>query len=322
MSGRQRILIVEDDRDVVLGLSLRLNAAGYDVAIAYDGQAGLAAARECRPDAIMLDIRMPVMDGLTVLARLSESANTKGIPVVVLSANVAETARRQALDLGARYFLAKPYDAAKIVQALQSVLNRTPADQPERPAREDCGPAQSGKIVLIADDDRAVVEMLTQHCQELGLSVRTASDGLDALTQIVKELPDLAILDIGMPAADGLSVYERIVADRDLPPFPVIILTGKSDEELIHRCESLGAHYVRKSIVAWDELAVKIRALVPGLTGGSATVTPTPTPTAPTADRQSPRVLVIDDDPAVSQFIQIRLQCHGVEVLSVRPDTL
>lgn len=119
---KRRVLLVEDDREIVRGLSIRLNAAGYEVVTAHDGQAGLEAAVEFRPDAMLLDIRMPVMDGLTVLAELRKHEETKDLPVIVLSANVVEKAKRASLDLGARYFIEKPYDAKTVIEALQSAL--------------------------------------------------------------------------------------------------------------------------------------------------------------------------------------------------------
>lgn len=122
MRTKPRILLVDDDREIALGLSIRLTAAGYDVLMAHDGRAGLDAALESRPDAMLLDIRMPVMDGLAVLAELQRHSETKEIPVIVLSANVAEKAKCRSLDLGARYFISKPYVANTVLEALRAAL--------------------------------------------------------------------------------------------------------------------------------------------------------------------------------------------------------
>lgn len=130
MREKPLILVVDDARDIVRGLSLRLRAAGYDVVMAYNGEMGLEMAAETCPDAIVLDIRMPVMDGLTMLAKLRERGEAAAIPTIVLSANIAEHARNRALQLGARYFLEKPYDAAKVICAVRSAVNadaRAPA---------------------------------------------------------------------------------------------------------------------------------------------------------------------------------------------------
>jgi len=118
----QSVLVVDDDRAIVRAACMRLGAAGFNVLTAYDGRAGLALALARRPDAIVLDIRMPVMDGLATLAHLRRQPQTSAIPVVMLSASVAETAKSKALDLGARHFLEKPYTAPDLVRAVRGVL--------------------------------------------------------------------------------------------------------------------------------------------------------------------------------------------------------
>lgn len=128
MTQKPKILIVDDDREIARGLDLRFRAAGFDTEMAHDGQAGLEAASRCGPDVMVLDIRMPVMDGLTMLARMQEDESTGKIPVIVLSASVADQAQCKALDLGARYFLEKPFDAKQLVQAVQRVLEEAPCD--------------------------------------------------------------------------------------------------------------------------------------------------------------------------------------------------
>lgn len=124
MPEKRRVLIVDDDREIVRGLTIRLRAAGHEVRCAYDGAAGLAAAIAERPGVIVLDIRMPGLDGFAVLAKLRERAETHGIPVIVLSANGVESVRARALELGARHFLVKPYQAATLLAMIESMISQ------------------------------------------------------------------------------------------------------------------------------------------------------------------------------------------------------
>lgn len=126
---RQLILIVDDDREIVRGLSVRLRSAGYEIERAYDGEDGLATAVKMQPDAIVLDIRMPGMDGLMMLKKLREHRSICKVPVIVLSANVADQARVKAFELQASYFMQKPYQPDKLLLAVASMLkNRAPDD--------------------------------------------------------------------------------------------------------------------------------------------------------------------------------------------------
>ncbi|MCG3125405.1 MAG: Transcriptional regulatory protein KdpE [Phycisphaerae bacterium] len=123
MGAKPRVLLVDDDRDIARGLGIRFRAAGYDIVVAHDGRSGLEEAIKHPPDAIVLDMRMPVLDGLGVLGGLSASQQTASIPVVMLSASVVEKSKSQALDLGARFFLEKPYEAPQLLEAVGAALS-------------------------------------------------------------------------------------------------------------------------------------------------------------------------------------------------------
>ncbi len=126
MTATQKVLLVDDDRDIILGASLRLRAAGYDTITAFDGQQGIEAALDERPDAIVLDVRMPRMDGMAALAMLHSCETTKDIPIVMLSASLVD--QQAALDGGARFFLTKPYQGKTLVAAVESALIETNAN--------------------------------------------------------------------------------------------------------------------------------------------------------------------------------------------------
>ncbi|MCG8406920.1 MAG: response regulator [Phycisphaerales bacterium] len=125
MAQKPKVLIVDDDNEIVRGASIRLRAAGYDVIAAHDGEAGYNAALQHHPDAIILDLRMPVMDGWTMLATLHKHEETKAIPAVVLSANVVDREGGKAMDLGASCFLEKPYEAKRLVKAIEFVMGES-----------------------------------------------------------------------------------------------------------------------------------------------------------------------------------------------------
>ncbi len=107
------------------------------------------------------------------------------------------------------------------------------------------------KEVMIVDDDQGLCRLMTVQCRHLGLMVRTSPDAMQALLMIHKKPPDLIILDINMPAGNGLSVCEMLASDKRLSRIPVIMLSGQSDAQTIDRCRSMGAHFVAKSADAW-----------------------------------------------------------------------
>lgn len=109
MVSDTKILICDDDELLVDLLEHRLSAHGFDVLVARDGGEAVAAAAEQRPDAIVLDAMVPVMDGYEVLRRLRSRDETAAIPVIMLTARKQERDILDALELGARDYLVKPF---------------------------------------------------------------------------------------------------------------------------------------------------------------------------------------------------------------------
>lgn len=119
------VLIVDDDAEIVRGVSLRLAAAGYRMLTASDAESGIATAVANQPDVIVLDVRLPRRNGLSALSDLKSRPETKQIPVVMLSASVVD--QQAALDTGARFFLRKPYRGDVLVQAVRTALTTSDA---------------------------------------------------------------------------------------------------------------------------------------------------------------------------------------------------
>jgi CheY-like chemotaxis protein len=118
----KRILIVEDDKKIVTALSVRLKAAGYETVAAFDAALAMGQALKSQPDLVLLDISMPGGNGFTVAERLQNSLVTAGTPFIFLTASKQPALRQKAMDLGAAGFFEKPYDADKLLAAIQKAL--------------------------------------------------------------------------------------------------------------------------------------------------------------------------------------------------------
>lgn len=118
------------------------------------------------------------------------------------------------------------------------------------------------KTLMIADDDRDLLAVLEMRCRQLGLEVLTAEDGLTALSTTDFALPDLVILDVSMPGGNGLAVCEMMLDDDRLSKIPVVILTGKKDDDTLRRCRTMNAHYVCKGTDVWGQIKPLIERLL------------------------------------------------------------
>ena len=172
------------------------------------------------------------------------------------------------------------------------------------------------KRVLIADDDANLVSALTLRFEQLGLDVQQADDAMAALTMVHTDPPNLIVIDVRMPAGNGLSVCEMLASDNRLPPIPVIVLTGASDPETIARCQQLGAHYVQKGCEIWERLRPIVCDLLYIEVDGDGRGNPKVAEPERANKRAQPVVLVVDDDRAVSEALRLKLLRYGVRVLS------
>ena len=118
----KKILVADDEPDVVRMLAMRLRANGYEVVGALDGMQAMAVARREQPDLIILDIKMPGRDGYSVLESLRMSAKTALIPIIFLSALPLAEVEKKSVELGAEGYFAKPFDSEKIVATIREMI--------------------------------------------------------------------------------------------------------------------------------------------------------------------------------------------------------
>jgi two-component system, OmpR family, response regulator MprA len=123
MSGRPRVLVVEDDTDIAGVLRRSLDKEGYDVRVAPDGEAAIDEAGVFEPDAVVLDLGLPRLDGVEVCRRLRDDGD---VPILILTARDALEARVEGLDSGADDYLVKPFERDELLARLRALLRRRP----------------------------------------------------------------------------------------------------------------------------------------------------------------------------------------------------
>jgi signal transduction histidine kinase/DNA-binding response OmpR family regulator/putative methionine-R-sulfoxide reductase with GAF domain len=209
VSAAQSVLVIDDDPDAVYLLQESLNRQEFEITGTRHGRDGLRLARERRPQAILLDVLMPGMDGWQVLHDLKEDPITARIPVILLT-----IVDKKALGfrLGAAAYLLKPLDPV----AVRDALNRVIGAAPPRP-----------KHVLVMDDDPNVANMLRQSLPEAEFKLDSALDGVAGLQAIEASRPDVLLLDLIMPRLDGFGVIDSLRADPRTRDLPIIVISAK-----------------------------------------------------------------------------------------------
>jgi two-component system, OmpR family, response regulator VicR len=135
-----RILVVDDEAQIVDLLRSYLRRDGFEVEEAADGEAALAAAARLRPDLIILDLMLPKMDGREVCRRIRETANT---PIIMLTARDEETDKLLGLELGADDYITKPFSPREVAARVRAVLGRPSRWSGWGISSSICGPTRS-----------------------------------------------------------------------------------------------------------------------------------------------------------------------------------
>ncbi|HKG21600.1 MAG TPA: response regulator, partial [Blastocatellia bacterium] len=207
--GDRVLLIIEDDVNFARILLDMAREKGFKGIVALRGDIALAVAQKYKPDAITLDIRLPVVHGLAVLDRLKHDPSTRHIPVHIIS--LMEDVQ-VGLKMGARVYLKKPVTKEGLTSALNNIKSFI-----ERPAR---------RLLIVEDNDvqrDALVELIGNGDVQT-TAVATGEEALSAL----REAPfDCLVLDLGLPGMTGFELIEQIKAELGAIELPIIVYTGK-----------------------------------------------------------------------------------------------
>ena len=127
--SKEKILIVEDEKDLVKILKYNLEKEGYRVSAAFDGEAGLSQFRKEKPDLVVLDIMMPRLDGFEVCKIIRRESK---VPIIMLTAKTEEVDRVLGLELGADDYVTKPYSVREVTARIKAILRRVSGSEEER----------------------------------------------------------------------------------------------------------------------------------------------------------------------------------------------
>jgi signal transduction histidine kinase/DNA-binding response OmpR family regulator len=204
-----RVLLIEDDPQSAELMRTQLSSAGYRVDVAGSGETGLSAAGAHPPDAIVLDVTLPGMDGWEVIRRLKADERLAGIPVFF--ATIVDE-RPAGLALGACDYFVKPVDPAALLGALARQVAARPMPR-----------------VLVVDHDEAARQAIEDGLRAGGADVVGCADGRDGLALSREQAFDLIVCDLQSPRVDGfglLAAIERDPAIRDTPVLGLSVAAG------------------------------------------------------------------------------------------------
>jgi CheY-like chemotaxis protein len=276
---------------------------GFNGMIAHNGSMGLSMARELTPDAIMLDIRLPLMDGWTVLDRLKHDPNTRHIPVYIVS---VELGKQRGLHLGALAYLQKPVNNEILLKALTDLKGFV-----ERQVKH---------LLLVAHDEaqrHSIVELIGNS----DVNTTAVASGADALAAVRTEHFDCLVLDLPLLDINGFELLEQIqqeVATQKLAPLPVIVYTDKEltqaeEAQLRQLSQTSNVKNVRSPERLLDETALCLHRVSSNLTESQRQMLERLYLSDPSLAGK--KVLIVDDDIRNIFALTSTLERHQMQVL-------
>jgi CheY-like chemotaxis protein len=236
-SGDTVLLVVEDDPHYARVLQDLAHDTGFKVLVAMRGADALALAQEYKPAAISLDIFLPDMLGWTVLSQLKQNAQTRHIPVQIIS---LDEDRQHGLTRGAFAFMSKPTTPDGLVKALSRLRSYT------EPRRK--------RLLLVEDNEaeRISVMALLGHDD---IDIASVGSGSEALAALRNDPADCVVLDLTLPDMSGFEVLEKMRDDTDIGEIPVVVFTGRElSPEEDARLHSMARSVVVKGVESPERL--------------------------------------------------------------------
>ena len=228
----ERILVIDDDI-VNLKIAEHVLEKDYNVTCAKSGMEGIDILKSNDIDLVLLDLYMPDMNGMDVLAKIREDASISSVKVVILTSSGMKTDVTEAIQLGALDFIKKPFFPTEFLDRIKKVLNIAKKDN-----------------ILVVDDDKMNLAIVHKM---LGIryDVTCVSSGMDAISYLNNNVPDMILLDLHMPEMNGLEVLEKIREQDKLSDIPVVFLTADNDRKTEIDIFKAGAmDFIQKPFIA------------------------------------------------------------------------
>ena len=251
---RYKVLTVDDSKTV--RIIVKKAFKGYDCEIleAGNGVEGLAIAAKETPHLILLDVTMPVMDGVEMLTKLKSDPALKGIPVVMLTAEGGRDNVLRIAKIGVRDYLVKPFQQETLIEKCGRVIDLKPLSSSSVKTKSIFDPA----LILVVEDKPAIVQQIQAGLQHTPWKICGVSTQEEALDQCAKAAPDLVIVSLSLPEELAFTLFRLFRANLKTKYTPVFALVVKTEIVQQQHAQTLGFSAIITKPIDTVDLEAKI----------------------------------------------------------------
>ena len=251
---KPKILTVDDSKTIRLIVGKAFKPFDVDVFEASNGVEGLAVASREKPDIIILDITMPIMDGSECLAKLKSNPDLKSIPVIMLTAESGRENVLKIAKMGVRDYLVKPFKEDLLIERVGRVIELKAKGEGIKKAKRYDDPLS----VLVVDDKPAIIEQIKSAVADTPWTVHGRTQTGEAVDFCSQNLPDAILVSLTLPDNAGFTLFQMFRASAKTKATPVFGMCVKTASEEQLRAQQVGFTGVVTKPLDPDELKSKI----------------------------------------------------------------
>lgn len=251
---RNKILTVDDSKTVRIIVKKAFKPYDCEILEAANGVEGLAVAAKEMPDLILLDITMPVMDGVEMLTKLKADPQLKGIPVIMLTAEGGRDHVLKIAKIGVRDYLVKPFKEEVLIEKVGRVIELKPLSDSPAKARSIFDPAD----ILIVEDKPAIIQQIQEGLKHTPWKIHGVATQGEAIDFCTKTPPDLIMISLSLPEDAAFTLFRLIRTNVKTKYTPVFGLVVKTETAPQQQAQTVGFTTVITKPIEVPELESKI----------------------------------------------------------------
>ncbi len=233
---RNKILTVDDSKTVRIIVRKTFKSYDCEILEAGNGVEGLALAAKAMPDLILLDVTMPVMDGVEMLTKLKADPQLKGIPVMMLTAEGGRDHVLKIAKIGVRDYIVKPFEEDVLIEKAGRIIDLKPLTDGPAKARSLTDPA----TILVVEDKPAIIQQIQEGLKHTPWKIVGAATQGEAIDFCSKTPPDLAILSLSLPEESAFALFRLMRTNVKTKYTPVFGLVVKTETGTLQQAQTVG----------------------------------------------------------------------------------
>lgn len=251
---RKKILTVDDSKTVRIIVRKAFKSIDCEIIEAANGAEGLAVAGKEKPDLILLDVTMPVMDGVEMLTKLKADPALKGIPVIMLTAEGGRDNVLKIAKIGVRDYVVKPFKEAVLIEKAGRIIDLKPLATGPAKARSIVDPID----VLIVEDKPAIVLQIQEGMKHTPWKFRGVSTASEAVEMCQRQVPDAVIVALSLPEDSAFTLFRSLRANLTTKGTPIFGLVVKTETVAQQQAQTVGFSGVITKPIDMAEIESKI----------------------------------------------------------------